>query len=257
MDKSKIICFVDNRKKSNGEFDDSQGLYIVFEEKTPLGENAFFKTFIANRDENGNWHRILGEDGKNILLFSKEKGVRYVSEINADDNWNMLWVHDSISVNNLLKQIKNLSPDTLLLYHSKPVNAEAEAEELCKAGKIKIHKKGQHGKDNNQHYIHLYNIIQIWQKDDANPNGKFDSTEFDKVFKEIYDKIFPNKLESILTFLHDYHDNLKTPDSADYSILEKAEIDVSDLRILKGREIYSEEWVTSLSILRDKLLENA
>ena len=271
-DSSKIVCFVNNRETKFSD-NDKIGLVRAFH-RFDVIENCFCRKFLFSIDNNDN--KVCVSDrqlSKSLpyLLISKKEGVILQSECPKwEGDWDMIWIHDSKKVSDVTLTEHNrsgfLNPEqTLVLFHKHPSwkeqetgksrsDTEVDADFLSSNG-FKMVKEGRHepSEDTGFYYPLLYKIAKIWEDDDTD-NGKFDSDEFDKVFKDIKDKIFPEKLDAALEFLHKCL--VKVPETADYEKLTNVGITIPDnfSEKLTGTPM-TPEYDTSLAELRDELLE--
>lgn len=251
---NQIICFVDNR---NGNSD--RGLFHCFSQKSEEFAKPFCEEFLFKTDRNEKeFDSILGREGKNYLFISS-RSVKLVSSLDdAPSEWNMLWVHDSVQVS----EIKSLfTSDTLVLYHNEPCTAKVALADLKTAGKIKDCKQGMHEPEPEgapNYYPLLYKIAEIWQdpKVEVNQNVIFKDGEFERIFKEIKETIFPEKIEKlevVLSFLHCCLEAEPTED--DYKELENIGINAKEYEgcKLKGKR-YEDAYIDSLKEIRNTLL---
>ena len=239
---SKIIFFIDN------DIEKVKGIFKCFVCDRNIGlevyENEFCKTFLFNAVErDSNIQPILGQNGNNFLFISS-RAVKLVSSLNeAPQDWNMLLVHDSVPVADV---VPVFTPDTLVLYHRQPADAE---KTLAKhRGKYNRAIKSMH--EAGGEYALLFDIARIWRPD----TGDFTPREFDTVFKKIAKELYNAKLESILEFLHDCLEYAPS-DNEWEKLKEYTGIDVSDELKLKG-DVGSEEYIQCLARLRNHLFEN-
>jgi len=245
---NKIICFINN----DGYDVVENGICRCFSQKDNFSSNEFCKEHLFELNQRGDEivRLILGQNGNNFLFISYI-GAEFVSVLSdAPEGWKILLVHDSVSVAQILDDIS--TPDTLILYHRKPVDAEIIFDGIDKKkneGKYKRAIKSIH--EPSGKYALLFEIARIW-----NPATKsFDKNEFEIVFKKIKNELYNAKLETTLEFLHGCLE--KNPEQSVYYKLKIVGIEEDNLKnkITVGRN--HANYNKQLSDLRDELLELA
>jgi hypothetical protein len=257
MNNSKIACFVNNTY----DLQTDVGLKKVINDNKLSFCTEFLFTVTGN---------IVSNEGKlskekPYLLISKKLGVKLTDEVPKwDADWDMIWIHDSKKVSDVTKTEDNVNgflipSQTFVLYHKKAShrletvdNENSEDSNFIKDKKFKLSKLGKHECNDEYYYSYLAEIAEIWEKDDTDV-GKFDSQKFDEAFKRIKDKIFPEKLEVILGFLHSCL--VKAPTDSEYEKLEDVGIEKTALVTELTGDPMMPEYKKSLATLRDKLLK--
>ena len=241
----KIICFIKNEMNQKGIFHCFRHGGNILDADI----NPFCNSFLYEEFEEGDkiLNIILGKEGGKNYLFISSQGVELVSTFaDRPTEWDMLWVHDSVSMADVFKDCPpEALKDSLILYHRQPDDAEKTLTE--NVGKYKFAIRSLHepfGK-----YVLLYEIARIWKSDNS-----FDKKEYEAVFRKISNELFNAKLEAVLKFLHICLN--KAPEQKDYDeLLAEANIkSQSDLPALYGN-LLDVEYVESLTVLRDHLFE--
>ena len=248
---NKIICFVNVES-------DIEGLRKSFGDT--YTQTPFCEKFLFNIDENGGYTAVIGDPEKTFLAISP-KGVSFVHDLNNPPEWNLLLIHDSISVKNLSENYNILTGDTIVLYHLRAshkldnIEKDVDGEELQKLkekGQIKAYTRGMHEPVNiDRCYPLIYEIAKSWVLQEDGKYG-FDVDKYQIALKKLEKSIFDEKSEITLRFLHDCLE--KKPEDADYNKLKGVGIDISNLPKLEGN-LYNEKYFTSLGKLRDELLK--
>jgi hypothetical protein len=250
MAKYKIVCFIDNHEIKNFKNNSSERNYtgLIRAFGTDYLDNIFCNTFLY-KQEGSTLKTIFNATTKFLLL--SENSILLKEKVEVNDLWDILFVHDSVSVNELLSSYpQTFTNKTIVLYHKNAThreNDEVILKNLKQTYQILHYVKGQHENDIMQYYTLL-----SWLADSYNNATGFVTNKYNVALAKITDALYKEKLEIILEFLHGCLE--KMPQNTDYQKLQEADIDISTLQPLIGKP-YEKEYLGSLSILRDELLK--
>lgn len=250
MAKHKIICFV--RNEARGDV----GLLKVFAyNKVIIINDPFCVHFLNN-----NGAVLLGENEKKYISISSQ-------EVTLSDRpsseWDILFVHDSISVKALSEAYPNIFKDSIVLYHKnaswKNGLTTDDDEAMLKGLPIKCSVQGQH-EPRDKYYPILTEIPRVYKPLESGKFG-FEKSEYEKALNTIFNTLYKEKLEIVLNFLHSCLE--KKPGEADFDKLQEelkeADITTQKIEDAKISSILSgtyldDEYMESLGLLRDTLL---
>lgn len=243
---NKIICFINIPSKEEKEKEESGLLHCFVQNKNinkAAYNNAFCNMFLYVAPNDLKYEQIFGKDAKNFLFISP-KVVKHVAKLDeAPEKWNILLVHDSVQLKDILSVC---TPETLILYHQKPEDAESTLK--GNKTKYKFAVKGCH--EPYDKYVLLWEIAKIWeQKQDG--NWGFEQDKFDAAFKKIEEGLINARLEAVLEFLHGCL--IKEPEN--FEKLSNEGINTEGLPMLKGKPNEDTSYIESLSDLRRELLK--
>ena len=264
MEKFKIICFVDNHEIVDCSKETTQkhvGLIRAF--GSYYFDDPFCNRFLWKPE--GAVFKTIFDESQRFLLISENR-IDLKNEINKNDVWDMLLVHDSVSVQALHAQYPYLFTDhTIVLYHEnaswKRNNLSEQQGDEKTLAKLPIKRfiKGQHEYSEDEYYIFLSDIA------DAYNGTAFDSEKYAAAFKKITNVLYQNKLEAALEFLHECLN--KKPKLDNWEAFKKdAGLENDDKlddywkmfdKNTKETDLLSGKYIISLETLRDKLLKIA
>lgn len=206
----RIVCIIQNDQNES-----DKGLVHAFEHERQGQLNYFIKTHLY-QFEDEHFRTSFGYDKKPKFLLITKESVQPKNELNTNDSWEILFICDTISIEDYPSYI--FTPETLLMYHTKPkiddnpiyeirikIKKEASSDgvniepAIYEIRKIKKGKKGEHEPGKEKGYNLLLKLTDAWE----NETIGFNNEKYAAAKKEIIDWFGINdELEQKLELLH-------------------------------------------------------